>query len=85
MSMNTHTLKTINPYFEELWIGAKKFEVRKDDRSFQVGDTLILREYDPTNDTYSGRVINAEVTYKLAGGQFGIKEGYCVLSIDHDY
>jgi len=40
-----HVLKTVQPYFEALWSGEKRFEVRKNDRGFQVGDSLCLREY----------------------------------------
>lgn len=41
-----HELKTWPYYFEEVWNGTKTFEVRKNDRDFRVGDTLILQEYD---------------------------------------
>lgn len=41
-----HDLKTAPVYFERVVSGEKTFEVRKDDRGFQSGDTLILREWD---------------------------------------
>ena len=37
-----HVLKTVQPYFEALWSGEKRFEVRKNDRGFEVGDSLCL-------------------------------------------
>lgn len=77
-----HELKTIQPYFDDVLSGKKKFEARSDDRHYSEGDTLILKEYDPTNNTYSGREITALVTYKLCGGMYGVKLGHCVLSID---
>lgn len=43
-----HSLKTLPVYFAAVLRGDKTFEVRKNDRDFQTGDTLILREYDPT-------------------------------------
>jgi hypothetical protein len=42
-----HELKTWPAYFERLLSGEKTFEVRKDDRGFQAGDELLLREFDP--------------------------------------
>lgn len=51
----THELKTVQPYFEKVWFNEKIFEIRKNDRDFQVGDFALLREYDPENHTYSGR------------------------------
>jgi len=42
-----HDLKTWPQYFARLVDGSKTFEVRKDDRGYQTGDTLVLREFDP--------------------------------------
>lgn len=43
----THELKVIPPYFDALVSGSKTFEVRKNDRAYQRGDVLILREWHP--------------------------------------
>lgn len=43
----THELKTLPVYFDAVKRGDKTFEVRKNDRDFQTGDVLILKEYDP--------------------------------------
>jgi ASC-1-like (ASCH) protein len=79
--MKTHTLKTISPYFELLWSGAKTFECRLNDRGYQVGDELRLREYDASNSTYRGSEIHAVVTHILYDDHVGVAEGYCVMSI----
>ena len=55
----THELKTYPKYFQETIEGNKPFEIRKNDRDFQVGDVLILKEWD--NIKYSGREIGAVV------------------------
>lgn len=57
----THELKTYPKYFQETIEGNKPFEIRKNDRNFQVGDVLILKEWD--NIKYSGREIGAVVRY----------------------
>jgi hypothetical protein len=42
--MATHELKTVAPHFAHVQSGAKRAEIRKDDRGFAVGDVLVLRE-----------------------------------------
>lgn len=84
--MATHELKTVPPYFQEVLDGKKPFEIRKNDRDFKVGDTLRLREYRPVDSLsvetgYTGRELDAEVTYVLQSEVFGLKDGYCVLGI----
>ena len=76
-----HKLKIWQPFFVEIISGLKRFEIRKDDRDFQVGDTLSLFEWSPDTQRYTGLFANFRITYKLAGGQFGLEEGYCCLGI----
>jgi len=76
-----HHLKTWPEYFEAVRRGVKTFEVRKDDRSFSVDDYLVLEEYDPRTEDYSGRVLTRRVSYMLRGGKFGIERGYVVLGL----
>ena len=77
-----HTLKTLPEYFRAIWFRNKLFECRIDDRNFAVGDTLILKEFYPNSrKKFSGRQIKATISYKLTGEEFGIKEGFCVLSL----
>lgn len=39
--------KILPKYFNEVWIGNKSLELRKDEDDVQVGDELILDEYSP--------------------------------------
>lgn len=39
-----HELKIESKYFTDILKGIKKFEIRKNDRNYQVGDYLILKE-----------------------------------------
>lgn len=79
--MTIHDLKTVQPHFDAVSSGAKKAEVRRDDRGFEVGDRLILREYDAISGIYSGRTIEARVTHVLSGFE-GLAPGYVALSIE---
>lgn len=79
--MKVHELKLYKPYFGKVFTGQKTFEVRKDDRDFKEGDILILHEYNNAVNNYTGNFLKARITYKLMGGQFGIEEGHCILSI----
>ncbi len=76
-----HVLKTWPPFFQHVASGVKPFEVRKDDRSFAVGDVLHLREWDPYTSAYTDRFDERTVTYVLRGGEFGIEAGYVVLGL----
>lgn len=77
-----HDLKTWPEPFQAVWIGVKKYEVRKDDRGYKVGDTLLLREWSPETKEYTGRQIVAGVTCKTEGGGFGLPSDMCVLGIE---
>ena len=83
--MKYHELKTISPYFDDVASGAKRFEIRRHDRDFERGDLLILREYDPKAESYSGRTLYARVVLVYYGGDLGppgLKEDYCLMSIE---
>lgn len=77
---NVHELKTTQPHFDDVRTGVKKVDIRMDDRGFRVGDMLVLREYDASDGTYSGRVIKAKIVHILAGFK-GLAPGYVALSI----
>ena len=79
----THHLKTWPQYFQAVIDGKKKFEVRKNDRDFKPQDKLRLQEFDPNQGIFTGREYECDIHYILYGGEFGIKEGYCVMSLDN--
>lgn len=76
-----HELKTLNPYFEDVWSGKKDFELRRNDRDFKVGDRLKLLEYEPGNNQYVPRYILKDVKYILKGGVFGLSSEYVILGL----
>ena len=74
-----HDLKCLHDFFEQVWIGDKTFELRKDDRGYQVGDTLLLREIGLKPDRIP-RWIRAQVTYVLSGEPW-LARDYVAMSI----
>jgi cell division protein FtsB len=60
-----HELKTWPEYFDAILDGRKTFEYRRNDRSFRVGDTLLLREWEPSTQQYLGREGRWKITYLL--------------------
>jgi hypothetical protein len=72
-----HELKLHPQYFQHVADGIKNFEIRRDDRNFQICDCLMLREYDVFSG-YSGRIITREILY-IYRGEY-CKDGYCILS-----
>jgi hypothetical protein len=64
--MKTHELKLVNPYFQDVWNKSKTFEVRRNDRKFEVGDFVILKEFDKEKNTFLKRVVKVEITYILS-------------------
>lgn len=79
--MTLHQLKTWPEQFRAVLDGHKRHEYRKDDRGFQVGDELGLREWDPETQRYTGSFWTYRVTWITRGPDFGIPAGYCVMSI----
>lgn len=80
--MKIHELKTHPTHFAAVASGAKRAEIRRDDRGYAVGDVLVLREYDHATDSYSGREVEVRVTHVLSGFE-GLAEGFVALSIEH--
>lgn len=80
--MKTHDLKCWPVFFEALVKGTKTFELRKDDRGFQAGDHLLLREWSPSSETYSGRELTFRVGFVLHGApKWGLSGDVAVMSL----
>lgn len=78
----THTLKTIQPYYSKVESGEKTFEIRRNDRPFKVGDTLILQEYIALTKTYTGEEVKKKITYIFNGSSdFGMYTDFVILAI----
>jgi len=80
--MVRHELKILPEFFRDLISERKTFEIRKNDRDYHIGDVLRLKEWDPINQRFTGKMCDRMVTYILHGGQYGIEEGYCIMSFE---
>ena len=71
-----HEMKCCPEFFQPTLNGLKHFELRRDDRpeGFQVGDELLLKEWDPVLDDrylpfrprgYTGREVLVRVDYSM--------------------
>lgn len=87
----THYLKLLPEYFQAILDGRKTDELRReDDRTFAVGDVLVLREYIPTPlyaldfipnpYGYTGRSVTVTVTYIVRDTEW-LQPGVAALSI----
>ena len=75
--MKIHELKLQQPFFDDVYYNRKKFEVRKNDRNYKVGDRLKLIEFPSENPRY----VLKDIEYILEGGQYGIEKDYVVLGL----
>lgn len=55
--------KTWPEYFEAVLSGKKKYDLRLNDFDVNVGDVLVLEEWDPKTKKYTGRKIEKKITY----------------------
>ena len=51
--------------FQSILDGKKKADVRLDDFECEIGDILLLEEFDPKTKNYTGRTIEKKITYVL--------------------
>lgn len=79
-----HELKVWEEFFWEVYTGNKPFEIRKNDKRFQVGDFVKLCEFHNETQEYGKHEIVAMISYILHGGQFGLEKGYVCLGLSFD-
>lgn len=72
-----HRLKIQKQYFQPVVKGIKKFEIRKNDRNFKVGDTVVLEEIDSAKQ-FTGNCFSARITYITDYQQ---KDNYVVFGL----
>ena len=78
----THVFKIWPEYYRAVLERRKQFEVRKKRPmvAYCVGDIIILYEFDPASDKYTGRIWTGVITFVLDDERF-CKEGFAILGI----
>lgn len=78
--------KSWTHFFQAIKAGQKRHDVREDE-GFQIGDVIVLQEYDNINGRYTGEEQEVEVSYitnrtvPCAFSSAVLKPGYCILSL----
>jgi len=80
--------KTWPEYFKAIKRGDKNFELRLADFQVKIGDTLLLKEWNPKSKEYTGREIRKKVGYILKTKNLNFhkakereKYGYYILEL----
>lgn len=77
-----HELKTWREPFMAIASERKTYEIRKEDnRTFAVGDVLVLREWNEEGRYYTDMAIEADVTHITRGPEWGIPEGMVIMAL----
>lgn len=77
--MKVHELKVFKKYVHPLIMGDKTFEIRKNDRGFQKGDILHMKEIENGSKEYTGFEMFLKVIYIHQG--LGLEDGYVCMSV----
>lgn len=77
MKHKIHDLKIDPEQFNAALFEDKDFEIRENDRDYQVGDIVLLREYNCQE--YTGDYLLGEITYTTTYQQ---KDGYIVFKYE---
>ena len=92
--MKLHELKILHKYLVDVSIGSKTFELRKNDRDYQVGDLIHFIDIKEDDATYKNSMDECQIepyidentlyriTYVLKDVEkYGLHKDYCILGI----
>jgi len=85
--MTIHRVKSWSHFFDAIVNGDKLHDLRKNDRDYKVGDTIVLRRYDMKNGRFTGEECERKISY-ITNNQFPcayssavLPHDYCILSL----
>ena len=75
-----HDLKILPEYFRNVRDGKKNFELRKNDRDFNVNDILHLKEWNGSK--YTGRSLMRKIKYILKDcPEYGLNKDFLIIGL----
>jgi Domain of unknown function (DUF3850) len=80
-----HYLKTDPIPFEMVRTQKKPFEIRFNDRNYQVGDILVMRYFDRNLQLYKFDTLVAKVLSVFQEEGYGLEKGFCVMGLSKVY
>lgn len=80
-----HICRSWSHLFQPILDGVKTHDLRIDDRNYQVGDTILLREYDIAQGAYTGREVTVEITYITGRGEGQCPCAFSSAVLQRDY
>ena len=87
MNSRSHDLKSWPQFFRPIANRVRTHELRRNDRDFRVGDVVLLREWDPETERYTGarcEVVVSSITSQevpCAASDEGLRPDFCILSV----
>ena len=80
--MKLHILKIRPEYFGQVLYGCKTFEIRKDDRDYEVDNIIHFIDSMTGEDAVMCSNNIFRITYVLRNvPEYGLQKGYCILGI----
>ena len=80
--MKIHELKIKENYYNDIKKGIKTFELRRNDRDFQVGDMILFKVVDDNENIIKEDNEYHLITYVLKDvEEYGLDKDYCILGI----
>lgn len=58
-----HIVRSWTHLYQPMAAGLKTHDLRLNDRDYQVGDHMLMQEYDPATGTLTGQETLVEITY----------------------
>lgn len=88
--MKTHILKLNKDYVDLVMLNIKKFELRKNDRDYQIDDKIHFVDVDGNDFNNHFRTQDSTnlfvITYILQDvPEYGLDEDFCILGIERVY
>ena len=80
MSKIQHTKKIQEKYFFDILLNNKRFEIRKNDCNYKIGDRVKLVLYKGNEKVGQDNYIIVKITYILKDiPQYGLDKDYCIF------